>query len=393
MGDFAKKTCYKKPLFSQLIMKTSDSVLLWGHFKAMEKMTENSLEIVRVSRADITEYFIHGQISPQSTPIDIVVEAFEYLKENAISAVAFRIFADDTTRQQITADFQTALNGLNCAVTWICQPQGYFAIQVQAISLPVTPIRDQDAVVGCTFEDDNLVSHQLSFVPDDPDAERFDQATNAFEKMHAILEGVGLDFSNTVRTWLFTHDILDWYNKLNLARDEFFNKYDIFNKLVPASTGVGVINPAGAALATENFAVKAKSDNVTIEKVISPMQCPAWDYKSSFARATLVTAPDHRRMLVSGTASIEPGGKTVFQDDVEKQIELSMRVATALIDNAGMDWSDIARGIMYFKDPVNFKFFDDWCITNNVRVPHIKVVADICRDDLLFELEIDGLTV
>lgn len=359
----------------------------------MEKMTENSLEIVRVSRGDITEYFIHGQINSQSTPTDMVAAVFEYLIQNAASAVAFRVFADTTVRKQLVADFQSPLNGLGCPATWICQPEGYFAIQAQAISLPVTPVIYQNTVVGSKFEDDHQTCYQLSILPDDLSAQRFEQAGNAFGKIQSILKSVGLDFSNTIRTWLFTNDILDWYDKLNLARDDFFNQHDIFNKLVPASTGVGVPNPAGAALATEAFAVKAKNDNVTAEKVISPMQCPAWDYKSSFSRAALVTAPDHRRLLVSGTASIEPGGKTAFLDDVAKQIDLSMRVATALINNADMEWTDIVRGIMYFKDPTNFGLFDDWCTANNVSVPHIKVAADICRDDLLFELEIDGLTV
>lgn len=358
----------------------------------MAKMIENSLEIVCISRNTIREFFIHGQKTQKNSPANIVAAVFEYLDQNAAWPVAFRLFADDQTHQQIAADFRDPFEQVKCAVTRICQPEGVFAVQVQAVTLPVTPITCGDAVLGCTVEDDNLISHQLGFVSNITD-ERFDQAYDAFEKMHAILESVDSDFSHTARTWLFTHDILDWYGPLNRARDKFFMKYDIFNKLVPASTGVGVANPAGAALAVEAFAVQAKNEAVTVEKVLSPMQCAALDYKSSFSRATLVTAPDHRRLLVSGTASIEPGGKTVFQDNVEKQIDLSMRVAGALINNAGMDWPDIVRGIMYFKDPKHFVLFDTWCIQNRISIPHVKVAADICRDDLLFELEIDGLTV
>ncbi len=358
----------------------------------MEKVSENNLEIARLSRAGITEYFIHAQKNKQISETASLHLVFDFLTRNQVQAVAFRIFAGDSLRGKIAADFQTEFDELPCPITWISQNKNLFAVQVQATSQPVTAIKHNNKVVGCTFEDDNLACHQLSFLPDDLTADRFEQAGNAFEKMQTILKDVGLDFSNTVRTWLFTHDILAWYDKLNTARDNFFQQYDIFNKLVPASTGVGVANPAAAAMRAEALAVTGKNPNVTIGKVESPMQCSALDYRSSFSRATLIESPDHRRLYVSGTASIEPGGKTVFLDDTEKQIDLSMQVATALIRNAEMDWDDIVRGIMYFKDAKDFDLFDQWCQKNNITIPHIKVQADICRDDLLFELEIDGIT-
>lgn len=359
----------------------------------MEIISENCLEIVRVSRANITEFFIHGQNSAQARDIEILNHVFAFLAKNDAQAVAFRIFAGNSLREAILASNETHLATLNCPVTWVCQADGLFAVQVQAITSAVEPVTQRGALVGCRFTDDDLTYHQLSFLPEDLSAERFEQAGGVFEKIQTILTTMGLDFSNTVRTWLFTDDILAWYDKLNLARDTFFNKYDIFDKLVPASTGVGVANPTGAAMTTEVLAVEPKNETVTIQKVISPMQCSALDYKSSFSRATLIETPDHRRLLVSGTASIAPGGETIFLDDTKKQIDLSMQVAAALIHNADMDWDDMVRGIMYFKDKKDFGLFDDWCQTNNVTIPHIKVEADICRDDLLFELEIDGLVV
>ena len=357
----------------------------------MEKISENNSEIVQFPRAGITEYFIHTQKNKQISETESLHRVFDFLTRNQAQAVAFRIFAGDTLRRQIVSDFQTEFDALSCPITWICQDTHLFAVQVQATSQLVTPIKHNNTVLGCTFEDDNMTCHQLSLLPDDLTADRSGQAANVFEKIQTVLKGAGLDFSNTVRTWLFTHDILAWYDKLNAARDNFFRQYDIFNKLVPASTGVGVTNPAAAAISTEALAVTGKSPSVIIGKVESPMQCSALDYRSSFSRATLVETPDHRRLYVSGTASIAPGGKTVFLDDTEKQIDLSMQVATALIRNANMDWDNIVRGIMYFKDAKDFDLFDQWCEKHNLSIPHIKVQADICRDDLLFELEIDGL--
>ncbi len=125
----------------------------------------------------------------------------------------------------------------------------------------------------------------------------------------------------------------------------------------------------------------------------SPLQCAALDYRSSFNRAIHIQTGTHRRVLVSGTASIDPQGRTVFLDDTAGQIEKTMQVTKALLNNADMDWQNVARGIMYFKDAGEFGLFDNWCQKNDVSIPHIKVHADICRDDLLFELEVDAIAL
>jgi enamine deaminase RidA (YjgF/YER057c/UK114 family) len=121
------------------------------------------------------------------------------------------------------------------------------------------------------------------------------------------------------------------------------------------------------------------------------MQCEALDYKSSFSRAILVTAPDHERMYVSGTASIAPDGRTVHLNDTAKQIELTMKVAEALIHNGGMSWNNTVRAIAYFKDGSEYGLLDDYFNAAGISLPHIKIEADICRDNLLFEIELDLL--
>ena len=94
-------------------------------------------------------------------------------------------------------------------------------------------------------------------------------------------------------------------------------------------------------------------------------------------------------MYVSGTASITSDGKTAYADDCAKQIDLTMRVVEALIHNGKMDWSNSVRAIAYFKDSRDFGLFDRYCQNAELHLPHIKLEADVCRDDLLFELELD----
>ena len=232
----------------------------------------------------------------------------------------------------------------------------------------------------------------LNVLPNDGEASKCDQTYDIFERSHAILEGLGLNFSDTIRTWLFVQDILSWYGDLNETRDRFFERHDIFNKLVPASTGIGVMNLQNKALVTNVLAVIPKTSETTMEPVASPLQNPALDYKSSFSRAVKVSTPDYGRLYISGTASIEKSGDTVFLDDTAAQIEMTMQVVHAILNNADMDWSDTVTALAYFKYRKDFGLFDDYCRANGIKIPHIKIHADVCRDDLLFELELDAMS-
>jgi enamine deaminase RidA (YjgF/YER057c/UK114 family) len=98
-----------------------------------------------------------------------------------------------------------------------------------------------------------------------------------------------------------------------------------------------------------------------------------------------------RRLLVSGTASIEPGGKTVWQGDIAKQIDLTMEVVEAILRSRGMGFADITRANAYCKRPEYLPYFRAWQQAHGaVAMPALPIHCDICRDDLLFEIEVDA---
>ena len=141
------------------------------------------------------------------------------------------------------------------------------------------------------------------------------------------------------------------------------------------------------------LAIRPKRSDVRIFAVPSPLQCSALDYRSSFSRAVEVVTPELRCLYISGTASIEPGGKTAFVDDVRKQIELSMDVLHAILTSRGMDWGDVSRAIAYFRNMSSAAEFTAYCREHNIpQFPCAVSHADICRDDLLFEIEADAMT-
>jgi enamine deaminase RidA (YjgF/YER057c/UK114 family) len=93
---------------------------------------------------------------------------------------------------------------------------------------------------------------------------------------------------------------------------------------------------------------------------------------------------------VSGTASIDKDGKTIHIGNVGKQIERTMDVVKAILDSRGMDWDDATRAIAYFPDLSDSSLLDEYLKEHSItNLPVAIAHGDICRSDLLFEIEVD----
>lgn len=245
---------------------------------------------------------------------------------------------------------------------------------------------------GVLYEDD-FASYALvgGLLPRDAKACRTAQTLDVFEQMEGALKNAGMDFSHVGRTWFYNDNILDWYDEFNRARDAFFTERGVFDRLVPASTGVGSRNKNGAALMARVFAVKPKGDGVRFEAVASPLQCPAPDYRSSFSRAVELVHPNFRHLIISGTASIGPGGKTAHVGDMDKQIELTLDVLEAILKSRNMRWEDTVRAVAYIKNIADAPRFLEIRRRRGLdALPFVWIQSDVCRDDLLFEIEMDA---
>jgi|GEM_PF-1075305 len=276
-------------------------------------------------------------------------------------------------------------------------PGGKGIFSAQAIALSgirnVEPVKVNGRRIGFVYEDGFARYCFLSNVfAQNVNGSRPEQAGIVFETLEKAMAQHGFQFTEIVRTWFFNDHILDWYGEFNKVRTDFFKKTGIFEKTVPASTGIGAGNPHGAALVGNVFAVQPKNGQVKIQAVPSPMQESALNYKSSFSRAIELEYPTHRCLLISGTASISKDGETAFLDDVVSQIDLTMRVAEALLQSRKMDWKSIFRGRVYFKHPDYLKYFEEYCQKHKIPGSHLAVAfTDMCRGALLFEIELDAL--
>ncbi len=248
--------------------------------------------------------------------------------------------------------------------------------------------------IGYVYEDEHARYCRLSGVAAANRASsREAQTQEVFERISEALGSCGFAFTDTVRTWFYLDRLLEWYKEFNTVRTAFFEKVGMFDKLVPASTGIGAANSLGSALIADALAVQPKKATTTIQAVASPLQGSALSYRSSFSRAVELSFPTHRSLLISGSASIDKEGKSVHIGDVAKQIELTLQVVDALLESRGMTWSDVSRSIAYFKNFGDVELFGT--IRRHLNLPPFPMAmaqTDICRHDLLFELEADAVT-
>lgn len=218
------------------------------------------------------------------------------------------------------------------------------------------------------------------------------QTENILVTAENLLHQAGLSYDNTIRTWFYLDNILDWYGEFNHARTSFYKQHDLFNKLIPASTGIGGKNPDGSKVCLELMAVKPKNDRFLIEKVESPLQCSPANYGSAFSRAIMYSDSEYSNLTVSGTASINPSGETMYSNDLVKQIELSFNVVKAILESRSFSYSDVTRSYAYFSDK---KFTDSFSkyIKNFFPVKYDFICTEnkICRKDLMFEIEVDAV--
>jgi enamine deaminase RidA (YjgF/YER057c/UK114 family) len=289
-----------------------------------------------------------------------------------------------------------ALGGANAPLAWIedARTNNLFGVHVWAVSgTVVEALSFEGRRAGTSFEDGFCQYCRLvGLLPTSAKLSRPEQTQTIFQQMEAVLHSGGMAFSDVLRTWFYNDNILGWYRDFNVVRTKFFQEKKVFDGLLPASTGVAGRNALGAALISGLIAVKSEDEGVRAFEVASPLQNSATQYGSSFSRAVEVELPDIRRLYISGTASIDEQGKTIFIGDTAAQVRQTMEIVQAILQSREMDWGDVTRSLVYFKHGVDAPLFEKYRQENGVPAfPAITVENDICRDDLLFEIEVDAI--
>jgi enamine deaminase RidA (YjgF/YER057c/UK114 family) len=183
-------------------------------------------------------------------------------------------------------------------------------------------------------------------------------------------------------------DILSWYDDFNHIRNKFFTERGLIGRgsrqSMPASTGIGLGPAFGGSCAMDLAAVLEPTDSIQFLEAVGKQQC-AFDYGSAFSRASRVITPAGETVFVSGTASIDAAGATTNIGDARGQINTTIENVRAVLGDMHCADEDVVQVVAYCKTTEVAKFFDS--SKAPLAWPWVTVICDICRPDLLFEIE------
>lgn len=365
---------------------------------SIQKRVAAGSSITTVSRDTIQEHFITVTPEGDELPESLFQRVGNVLRQVDGCIVSVEALGMAGADREGLPVLTAALGGEDVPLGWVenARTDNLCGVYLWAVSgAPVKPLRCHGRRVGSLFEDDHAQYCRLvGLLPIDATASRAQQTQTVFDQMDVVLNSGGMAFSDVLRTWFYNDDILSWYHDFNVARTRFFHDKRVFDGLVPASTGVGGRNALEAALLSGLIAVKTEDPGVKMVEIPSPLQSPAPEYGSSFSRAVELELPDLRRLYVSGTASIDEQGKSISLGDPMAQVRQTMEVVQAILHSREMDWGDVTRSLVYFKRAEDAPLFGKYREENGVPpFPAIIVENDICRDELLFEIEVDAVVV
>jgi enamine deaminase RidA (YjgF/YER057c/UK114 family) len=122
----------------------------------------------------------------------------------------------------------------------------------------------------------------------------------------------------------------------------------------------------------------------------------AYDYgkPSSFTRGIRVELPGATMLYLSGTASVDEKGATLYEGDLQAQCLRTFRNLTLLLASEKASWHDVIRTTCYLRDIE--RDYDEF---NRVRTMFMTSIGldplpastgiqtRLCRSDLLVEIE------
>lgn len=357
------------------------------------------LKLTTIESRGLTEYQLTLVPFPKEAAAACARRLAEVIHSLDATIVRLIAFGPVTMSQATRETLRQALDTADVPLTWVeglpCGGASLAGIQVQAIAKAEVQSLWLAGKTTARVWRDAVATHCVlsNLGGDHSELSRAEQTRETFVAMQGALAQVGMTLKDVARTWFFLDDILSWYGDFNRVRNTVFEQHELRPGLMPASTGVRGCNPVGSALTAAVWAVKPHDPAAPVVTFVgSPRQCAATAYGSAFSRAVEINAGGHRQLLVSGTASIEPGGKTAHVGDVRAQIALTMQVVGDLLRARGMSYADVSRATAYFKSAVDQPLFQAWLVANQLEaLPVVNTCCEICRDDLLFEIEVDAI--
>jgi enamine deaminase RidA (YjgF/YER057c/UK114 family) len=336
-------------------------------------------------------------------------EIARVLRDKCLTVVHERLFGSLNVKAEVmsarTASFRACGVPADGPLTYIqgTPPwgEGFAGVIIQAVSADtVWTIEDEGQKIGTGWRRGDatfLVLQNLQGLTQNGNGANghAHQTRRLIQRAARLLEAEGTSYRDVVRTWFYLSDILAWYPEFNRARTDIYEKFGVlpgqdYGRLrLPASTGIRGEVPGGAVAALDLMAVAGPAKSRPLVRQLSnPNQQDAFQYGSAFSRGALIRQSDHALIQVSGTAAIDEHGRSLYPDDIQAQIDCTFDKIAALIGQEGASLTDIAAASVFVKHPEDAPVYQEraeaWGLGN---LPAVVMVADVCREELLFEID------
>lgn len=258
-----------------------------------------------------------------------------------------------------------------------------------------------EAVTVTCSEDYLTVEH--------PGGRHLFMSVGSLSRVEAVLRAGRMPVSSIVRQWNYIEDIVGMspaghqnYQDFNDARTQFYNTTPWADGY-PAATGIGV-RQGGVTIDAD--ALMMYDDSVRVYPLDNPLQVPAHAYSQKvllgagdkstpkFERGKAVVYPAGMMIYVSGTAAIR-GEESLSGVGVEKQAVATLENIDYLISRrnlAGAGMNVTCEPVLQYLRVYLKRKEDAACVKSILEkacpgLPVACVLADVCRDELLIEME------
>lgn len=278
-------------------------------------------------------------------------------------------------------------------------------------------IKENNAGSWLVMERENMIMVVASgLCQHKTDGNIFQQSVDAFEQLQTILKQEKMQWPDIIRQWNYIEQITacesngflesQHYQIFNDVRTKYYNQSK-FEHGFPAATGIGT-DFGGICI---DFIALRFNDESKVIGLKNPVQIDAYAYSSQvlaennlmsdfcrttpkFERAKVLITPQGQWIFVSGTAAIT-GEKSRIDNTVEQQTELTIENILNLISWDNLHHHGVKKGnevkIDYLRAYVKYQKdipqVIGICKKHFPGIPIACVVADVCRPELLVEIE------
>jgi hypothetical protein len=244
-------------------------------------------------------------------------------------------------------------------------------------------------------------------LPPDINASHTIQSNEVFTRLEEILSCENFPINSIVRQWNYIENISQFeeeyqnYQAFNDSRSHFYAREE-WSAGYPAATGIGT--QSGGVMVELIAFVGEGLINMALD---NPLQIAAHTYSQvvllgaidpcfgqrttpKFERGRMIGVPDRLTIYISGTAAIR-GESSHIAEDVMEQARITMENIDYLISPQNLPVEGVERTYkllrIYVKNPGQMEQVRTYMKANYPDILKIYICADICRDELLLEIE------